>query len=120
MIQHVTLEVREADAPAEVAFWALLGFAEVQRPAGMERRSRWVEGGGLQVHLAFEADPVVPTRGHVGVVAPEFDATVAALRDAGHPVDPRAEHWGAARIYARTPAGHIVEVMAAPPPPARG
>ena len=33
MIQHVALEVREADVDACVAFWGLLGFARV--PAGL-------------------------------------------------------------------------------------
>ena len=70
----------------------------------------------MQVHLGYEAEPVIPARGHVAVVASDFERTVAKLRAAGHPVDPRAEHWGAARIYTRTPAGHVVEVMAAPPP----
>ena len=116
MIQHVTLEVREADVVEEAGFWALLGFEQATKPAGMEGRSVWVERRGLQVHLAFELAPVIPPRGHVGVVVADFDAAVEALRAAGHPVDPRAEHWGAARIYTRTPAGHVVEVMAAPPP----
>jgi catechol 2,3-dioxygenase-like lactoylglutathione lyase family enzyme len=116
VIQHVTLEVRREDAPAEVRFWELLGFSAVEPPAAMAGRSLWVERAGTQVHLGYEPEPVVPARGHVAVVAVDFDATVAALRQAGHPVDPRAEHWGAARVYARTPAGHTVEVMAAPPP----
>ena len=95
VIQHVTLEVREADAPAEVAFWALLGFAEVQPPAGMERRSRWVEGGGTAGPPRVRGrDPVVPTRGHVGVVAADFDATVAALRDGRSPRRPARRALG--------------------------
>jgi hypothetical protein len=32
-LQHVSLEVRREDAPAELRFGALLGFAEVE-PAG--------------------------------------------------------------------------------------
>jgi catechol 2,3-dioxygenase-like lactoylglutathione lyase family enzyme len=55
-------------------------------------------------------------KGHVAVVAPAFDETVAALRAAGFDPEPRTPHWGAARAYVRTPAGHRVELMAAPPP----
>ena len=116
MIQHVTLEVRHEDAPAEAGFWELLGFSPVEPPATLAGRSLWVEQAGMQVHLAYVLEPLIPEHGHVAVVARDFEATVAALQGAGHPVDRRAEHWGAARVYTRTPAGHLVEVMAAPPP----
>ena len=118
MIQHVTLEVRREDAEAEARFWELLGFSPVEPPAGMGGRSLWLERAGTQVHLAYEPAPDIPARGHVAVVAPDYAPTIAALRGAGHPVDPREEHWGAARAYISSPAGHTVEVMAAPPPAA--
>lgn len=116
MIQHVTLEVRIEDAEAEARFWGLLGFSPVEPPAGMGGRALWLECAGTQVHLAYEPAPAIPARGHVAVVAPDYAPTIAALRGAGHPVDPREEHWGAARSYVSSPAGHTVEVMAAPPP----
>jgi catechol 2,3-dioxygenase-like lactoylglutathione lyase family enzyme len=116
VIQHVALEVREGDAGACVAFWALLGFEEVEPPGTLRERSRWVQRGGCQVHLMFAGDPVAPPEGHVAVIAAEYDATLARLRDAGFAPDPRAEHWGAPRAFVRCPAGHRVEVMASPPP----
>jgi catechol 2,3-dioxygenase-like lactoylglutathione lyase family enzyme len=58
----------------------------------------------------------VPPEGHVAVVCEAYESTLAALRAAGFDVEPRAEHWGAARAYVRSPGGHRVEVMAAPPP----
>lgn len=115
MIQHVALEVREADADAEVAFWALLGFTEVAPPAELARRSRWVARDGTQVHLLWADDPVVPPSGHVAVVCADHHATLDSLREAGLAPEPRAEHWGAPRAFVRSPAGHRVEVMAAPP-----
>jgi catechol 2,3-dioxygenase-like lactoylglutathione lyase family enzyme len=115
VIQHVALEVREADADAEVAFWALLGFTEVAPPAELARRSRWVAREGTQVHLLWVDEPVVPPAGHVAVVCPDHDATLDRLRTAGLAPEPRTEHWGAARAFVRSPAGHRVEVMAAPP-----
>ena len=116
MIQHVALEVREGDADGEVAFWALLGFAEVEPPGTLRKRSRWVQRRGSQVHLMFSDDPVAPPAGHVAVMCgTDFDDFVAALRGAGFAVDPREEHWGAARAFTRSPSGHRVEVMALPP-----
>lgn len=115
MIQHVALEVREADGEAEVAFWALLGFAEVPPPGELAARSRWVAREGTQVHLLWTDDPTVPPAGHVAVVCPDHAAALDRLRAAGLAPEPRAEHWGSARAFVRSPAGHRVEVMAAPP-----
>lgn len=118
-IHHVSLELRAEDAGPEVAFWALLGFAEVPLPPSVgDDRSRWVERAGTQVHLMFTDAPSIPVEAHVAVVAPDYAAAQERLRAAGRPVDDRAEHWGSPRCFTRTPAGHKVEVMAAPPAPA--
>jgi catechol 2,3-dioxygenase-like lactoylglutathione lyase family enzyme len=114
-LQHVSLEVREADAGAELAFWALLGFAAVNVPTALAGTAAWAQCGATQVHLLFRDEPVVPPAGHAAVVAADYEAALARLRAAGHGVDPRREHWGAPRCFTRTPAGHRVEVMAAAP-----
>jgi catechol 2,3-dioxygenase-like lactoylglutathione lyase family enzyme len=116
VIQHVALETRERDADACVAFWALLGFDEVEVPATLQGTTRWVQRpGGDQIHLLFAGDPVAPPSGHVAVVCAGYDATLARLRAAGLEPDPRREHWGAPRSFVRDPAGHRVELRAASP-----
>jgi catechol 2,3-dioxygenase-like lactoylglutathione lyase family enzyme len=115
-LQHVSLETRRADVDAELAFWALLGFDEVPPPEGLVGVASWVARAGTQIHLLYSDEPVVMPEGHVAVVAEDYDGAVAALRDAGFEIRPAREHWGAARGFVRTPAGHVVEVMAAPPP----
>lgn len=110
-VQHVALEVRHAATDAEVAFWALLGFREVDPPGTLAERSRWVQAGQTQIHLLFADDPVVVPEGHVAVVVRDYDATLGALRAAGHDADARAEHWGSPRAFTRSPAGHRVELM---------
>lgn len=123
MIQHVALETREDDIDAEVAFWALLAFARVEAPGTLAERSTWLQGAaGTQVHLLHAPDPTAPPEGHVAIVATDYDATLARLRDAGFDPQPRPVHWGAQRSFVRSPGGHRVEVMAAPPPsaPRRG
>ena len=114
-LQHTAIETRPADAGALVEFFALLGFEEVEPPESLRGATRWVQHGATQVHLLLADDPVVPPSGHVAVVAPDYDATVAALRAAGHEVADRAPHWGAARAFATAPGGHRVESMAAAP-----
>ena len=115
MIQHVTLEIPAARAQECVDFWAALGFVEVDPPGVLGERSRWVERRGTQIHLQWVEDPVIPPSGHVAVVAEDFDATIAALQALGAAIDRREAHWGAARAFATDPAGHRVELMAAPP-----
>ena len=48
----------------------------------------------MQVHLAYVPEPLIPAGGHVAVVADDYAAAVAALRGAGHPVDPRDRALG--------------------------
>jgi catechol 2,3-dioxygenase-like lactoylglutathione lyase family enzyme len=115
VIQHVSLETRPADVEGELRFWALLGFEPVEPPGDLGDRTAWVQRAGTQVHLLLADEPVVLPRGHVGVVVDDYAAAVARLEHAGFPVEPRTRHWGAARAYVRTPAGHRVELMAAPP-----
>lgn len=115
-LHHVALECPPDRAGDEVAFWGLLGFAEVAVPATLAGRTRWVEREGTQVHLLLADAPTVPRHGHVAVVAPDHAATAAALRAAGHEVEERSRHWGAARSFVHSPVGHLVELMAFPPP----
>jgi catechol 2,3-dioxygenase-like lactoylglutathione lyase family enzyme len=112
VIQHVALEVREQDVEACVRFWALLGFDQVDPPPALAARSAWVQAGATQIHLLFADAPVLPTVGHVAVIVVDYDATFAALREAGWPPQRRTEHWGSARCMVHCPAGHRVEVMA--------
>ena len=114
-LHHAALEVREGDSDAEVAFWSLLSFAEVDVPEGLRGRTRWLQRGATQVHLLFADAPVVAPEGHVAVVAEAFGEVCARLAAVGRIPELRTEHWGAPRAFVRTPAGHRVELMAAPP-----
>lgn len=116
MIQHVTWEVGPELAEPCVAFYELLGFRRVEPPPSLRERATWVERGGTQVHLMYVNEPATLPEGHAAVVVDDYDATLAALRDAGHDPDPRREHWGSPRCFVRDPAGNRVEVMAFPPP----
>ncbi|MDQ6776551.1 MAG: VOC family protein [Actinomycetota bacterium] len=111
MIQHVAREVQPSDISSSLAFYALLGFAEVPVPASLVGRAVWLEQGGTQVHLLLATEPR-PERGHIAVVVDDFEATVHSLQSAGHDVDRRREHWGSPRAYVHDPGGHLVEFMA--------
>ena len=83
MLHHVSLEVEPGVVPDETRFWTAVGFSEVPVQAALGEGYTWFERGGTQIHLMNTDDPVVPARGHVAVVAPDFDATVERLRKAG-------------------------------------
>jgi catechol 2,3-dioxygenase-like lactoylglutathione lyase family enzyme len=114
-LHHVTLELRREDVEACLAFYRLLGFEPGEPPESLRDRTAWLQSGANQLHLMWVEDPVALRRGHIAVVAPDYDATLDALRGAGHDVEPRQEHWGSPRAYVRDPAGNLVEVMAFPP-----
>jgi catechol 2,3-dioxygenase-like lactoylglutathione lyase family enzyme len=118
MIHHVTREILASELERCSRFYVLLGFEPVPAPAGIAGRAAWLEHGGTQIHLMFVEEAVAAARrpsGHVAVVVPEYAGTVAKLEAAGHPVQPRREHWGSPRCYVRDPAGYLVELMAWPP-----
>ena len=120
MLHHVSLEVDPGAVPDEIRFWSAVGFSEVPVPAALGEGYTWFERAGSQIHLMHTDEPVVPTRGHVAVVARDFDATVERLHEGGFEVREGRELWGEKRAKALSPAGHTVELMAAPPADAIG
>jgi predicted ester cyclase len=117
VIQHVALETSRDDGDAAEGFWRLLGFEPVDPPPTLRDRAAWLQRGSTQVHLLWSEEPIAPPEGHTAVVVDAYPGTIERLRDAGHEVEPRKEHWGAPRAFARSPGGHRVEVMESPPPP---
>ncbi len=115
MIHHVTRETPPSRLDACIAFYSILGFAPVAVPEGIEGRAVWLESEvGQQIHLMPKPD-ARPASGHVAIVCPDYDSTLQALRDAGHEVQARREHWGSPRCYVHDPAGNLVELMLSPP-----
>jgi catechol 2,3-dioxygenase-like lactoylglutathione lyase family enzyme len=115
MLHHVGIEVSPADLERSVEFWQTLGFTQVEPPPTLAEFI-WLERDGTQIHLMPTDSPRVPPRGHVAVVAPNFEAAMDALRERGFQVELRREHWGSPRAHAIAPGDHRVELMESPPP----
>jgi hypothetical protein len=115
MLHHVGIELRPEDVERTVELFELLGFERVEPPPTLADRYTWVERGGTQVHLMHEQNPAIAPRGHLAVIAPDFEATVERLREHGFEVRPGRAHWGVPRAMAIAPGGRRVELMESPP-----
>jgi catechol 2,3-dioxygenase-like lactoylglutathione lyase family enzyme len=115
VLQHVSLEVPPADVERTIEFWRLLDFEQVEAPEPIAPFVTWLQRDGTQIHLLHNDAATVPPLGHAAVVAEDFEATVKRLREAAFEVEDARELWGASRAFALAPAGHRVELMAAPP-----
>jgi catechol 2,3-dioxygenase-like lactoylglutathione lyase family enzyme len=118
VLHHVSLEIAPEEVERAVEFLSLLGFSPVAAPEPIAPFVTWLESGSTQIHLIHTPEPTTPQLGHPAIVAGEFDAVVARLREAGFQVEEADEIWGERRSFAVMPGGQRVEVMAAPPPPA--
>jgi catechol 2,3-dioxygenase-like lactoylglutathione lyase family enzyme len=118
MLHHVGIEIQPSELDRAVEFFTLLGFERVEPPPALADGFTWLEREDTQIHLMHEERPTVPERGHLAVVVPDFEATLARLREHGFETRPGREHWGVPRAHAVVPGGHRVELMAAAPPQA--
>ncbi len=118
MLQHVGIEIAPDDVDRAVEFFLLLDFEAVEPPPALAAGFTWLERDGTQVHLMHEEHPTVPRRGHLAVIVPDFETTLARLHEHGFETRPGRPHWGVPRAHAVAPGGHRVELMAAPPSPA--
>jgi catechol 2,3-dioxygenase-like lactoylglutathione lyase family enzyme len=117
VLQHVSLEVRADQVEDCVRFWAHVGFERMTRPPSFPDNSVWVERQGTQIHLLKVDAPSIPREGHAAVLVADYPGALAALERAGFEPSPGMEGWGAPRSFVRDPAGHLVEIMSAPPMP---
>jgi hypothetical protein len=116
MLHHVSIEVHPDNVERVLEFLGLIGFRRIEAPEPIAEYVDWVEREATQVHLIRTPEPAVQQLGHPAFVAPDFDTTIAAVRNAGFEFDESRELWGERRGFATLPGGQRVELMAAPPP----
>jgi catechol 2,3-dioxygenase-like lactoylglutathione lyase family enzyme len=119
VLHHVSLEVKPDDVERSVEFFELLGFVRVPAPDPIAAFVTWLERDATQIHLIHTPEASAPPLGHPAVVASDFEDALERMRGAGFEVERANELWGEARAFALMPGGQRVELMAAPPHPAR-
>lgn len=115
MLHHVALEISPDHVDDDSRFWSLAGFEQVDVPEALGDGFTWFEKGGTQIHLMEVDEPSIPSRGHVAIVARDFDNTIKRLAEGGFDADERAQLWGHRRVKLTCPSGHVVEIMAMAP-----
>jgi len=116
LINHVAIEMPRPLTEQTIAFYELLGFTRVEPPESLFDIAAWVRDGQQTIHFLYTDEPVVPPRGHLAIVRPDYEETIARLEAAGHPYERHEVHWGSPRGYATDPVGHRVEIMEFPAP----
>jgi hypothetical protein len=115
MLHHVSIEIHPDNAERALELLRLIGFEPVDAPEPIAKYVDWVERKGTQVHLIRTPEPALQHLGHPAFVAPDFERTVSALREAGFEVEDARELWGEPRAFVVFPGGQKAELMAAPP-----
>lgn len=115
MLHHVALEISPDQVADDSRFWSLAGFEQVDVPEALGSGFTWFEKAGTQIHLMEVDAPVIPARGHVAIVARDFEETLKRLAEGGFEAEERRQLWGQRRVKLASPSGHQVELMAAAP-----
>lgn len=114
-LHHVQLAIPPGGEDDCRGFWGgLLGLAEVSKPPALAARGGcWFRGGGLEVHLGVERDPVPARKAHPGILVTGLDALAARLAAGGVEVTWDGEFPGYRRFYAADPFGNRLEFLEA-------
>jgi catechol 2,3-dioxygenase-like lactoylglutathione lyase family enzyme len=112
-IDHVQLAMPEGgEAAARHFYGALLGLAEIEKPAALAARGGcWFEHGAVQVHLGVEAELLPARKAHPAFLVDDLDRLADRLRAAGFASTPDDALPGYRRCYVSDPFGNRLELM---------
>jgi len=113
-LDHVQLALPAGAEPLMLAFYTLLGFAQVAKPAPLAGRGGfWVTAGDINLHFGVDPIFVPATKAHPAFVVSDIDGLAKTLAVAGHDVI-----WDTAlpdlrRFFVSDPVGNRIELMSA-------
>jgi catechol-2,3-dioxygenase len=114
-IDHVQIAMPVAgEASARAFFGALLGLAEIPKPADMAARGGcWFAVGDLQIHLGVEAEFRPAKKAHVALRTDALADLKQRLINAGHVTHDDTPIDGHDRFFTADPFGNRIEFVAA-------
>lgn len=93
-------------------FGALLGLAELPKPADMAARGGcWFAVGAHQLHLGVEAEFRPAKKAHVALASDNLDMLRATLENAGYATQSDTVIDGRSRFFTYDPFGNRIEFM---------
>ena len=84
-IDHVQMAMPPGEEDRARGFFVdLLGFAELPKPAGLDKRGGvWFQSGSAQLHLGVEANFRPARKAHPAFIVDDLDDLVACVKSAG-------------------------------------
>ncbi|ENY80841.1 VOC family protein [Sphingopyxis sp. MC1] len=112
-LDHVQIAMpMGGEAQARAFYGALLGLAELPKPADMAARGGcWFALGDRQLHLGVEGDFRPARKAHVALATDALDALRARVEAHGHPTKDDSPVDGRYRFFTEDPFGNRIEFM---------
>lgn len=112
-IHHVQLAMPAGGEARATAFYgAVLGLAEVPKPATLAARGgAWFSTGTVELHLGVEADFRAARKAHPALLVDDLDGLEAACRAAGLVPQRDGGLPGYSRFYVTDPFGNRLEFL---------
>ena len=114
-LDHVLLAIPAGSEDLCRSFYTdLLGFAEIEKPAGLAARAgAWFTAGGAEVHIGVDPDFRPAKKAHPALRVADLDGLAARLAGAGRPVRWDDAIAGRRRCFTEDPVGNRIEIIAA-------
>ena len=112
-IDHVQLAMPEGGENEARRFYRdLLGLSEVPKPPNLAKRGGcWFENERVKLHLGVERPFSPAKKAHPALLVSELAGLIAAIREAGFPIDSDEPLPGYARAYVDDPFGNRIELL---------
>jgi catechol 2,3-dioxygenase-like lactoylglutathione lyase family enzyme len=116
-LDHVQVAIPPgADDVARRFYGAVLGLAEIPKPAALTARGgAWFALGDTQLHLGVDPDFRPAKKAHVALQVDDLDKVAARCQTAGHEPRPDDRISGRRRFFVDDPFGNRIEIIAALP-----
>jgi catechol 2,3-dioxygenase-like lactoylglutathione lyase family enzyme len=114
-LDHVQLAAPPGcEAAARKFYAALLGMAEMEKPAELRARGGcWFQCGAQQLHIGVQEDFRPAKKAHAAFNVADLEALRDSLQAAGIPIVDDATIPGVTRFYAEDPFGNRLEFQSA-------
>ena len=111
-LDHIQIAIPEGGEDRARAFYgALLGMAEVPKPANLSRSGCWFESGSLNLHIGVDPDFTPARKAHPAMLVDDLVVLRENLEDAGYETRNDKPVEGYVRFFASDPFGNRVEFM---------